>query len=156
MPITHRIFSDISRLMTHSRTERRVLLASAVLLPLFWLGLHMLGLARFQAWLNRRSKSLAGDMSLYEIHTLAELVGIAARRTPLPATCLTRSLLLDWLLHRRGVPSRLRIGVRFTRGLLKAHAWVEFQGIPVNDKLDVASRFTPFDDLPFATAFGAS
>ena len=36
-----------------SGREQKVLLASLVLLPLFWLGLRLAGLQRFQAWLDR-------------------------------------------------------------------------------------------------------
>ena len=36
-----------------SRREQKVLLASLVLLPSFWLGLRLAGLQRFQAWLDR-------------------------------------------------------------------------------------------------------
>lgn len=124
-----------------------------MLLPLFWLGLRTLGLARFQTLLHRARAKTPRLMSAHEIRTLAELVNVAARLTPFPATCLTRSLLLGWLLHRRSVPNQLRIGVRFTQGTLDAHAWVECEGVPVNDKPDVAIRFAPFDDLVPAAAF---
>lgn len=86
-------------------------------------------------------------MTLPAMQSLAEAVNIAARHTPFPATCLTRSLLLDWLLQRRGVTSDLRIGVRLTEGALDAHAWVEYKGIPVNDLPYVASQFASFGEL---------
>jgi len=48
------------------------------------------------------------------------------------------------LLRRRGIDSQLRIGVRLTGGALEGHAWVEYAGVPVNDRLDVSADFTPF------------
>ena len=137
-------------------TQQRALLAALVWLPLFWLGLRMLGLPRFQAWLHRTSpvpNAASAAMTLPAMQSLGEAVNIAARHTPFPATCLTRSLLLGWLLHRRGVTSDLRIGVRLTAGTLDAHAWVECGGIPVNDKPEVASDFASFGDLVPAKAF---
>jgi hypothetical protein len=46
---------------------------------------------------------------------------------------LSRSTSVWWLLRRRGVPAELRIGVRKSHRELKAHAWVECQGMAVND-----------------------
>jgi len=81
------------------------------------------------------------------------MVNLAARHSPFPATCLTRSLLLQWLLLRRGVASQLRIGVRLHSKSLQAHAWVECDGVPVNDSVDIASQFAPFAASLPAAAF---
>ena len=95
-------------------------------------------------------------MQQNDIMALAEAVNIAARHTPFHATCLTRSLLACWLLRRRGVFSELRIGVNLSSGTLKAHAWVEYAGQPVNDRADIADEFRPFASPPAETAFIAS
>jgi hypothetical protein len=121
-------------------------LISWLLLPLSWMGLRMLGLPRFQNFIMRIPVHSVSAMTLDDIQSLGQAVNIAARHTPFPVTCLTRSLLLDMLLHRRGVASKLRIGVRLTHGRLDAHAWVECGGVPVNDRSDVATQFVPFAD----------
>ncbi len=136
-----------------SWSERRTLLAAMVWLPLFWLGLRIFGLNRFQAWLQRDNPPTDSALSLDEIIRLATLVNIAASQTPIPATCLTRSLLLGWMLRRRGIASQLRIGVRMAQGTLDAHAWVEYAGIPINDQLDVGEQFAAFDEILPAKAF---
>jgi hypothetical protein len=148
----------LSRLMKHiaanwtkfraiSWPERRTLLAAMAWLPLFWLGLRVLGLRRFQVWLQRDNLPIESCLSLDEIVRIATLVNIAAQEAPVPATCLTRSLLLGWILRRRGVASELRIGVRLTQGVLDAHAWVACASIPINDRPDVGEQFAPFDKL---------
>ena len=136
--------------------QKRMLLAAWLWLPLFWLGLRVLGLQRFQARLLKTPAGSAHSLTLPIIGALGEAVNIAARHTPFPVTCLSRSLLLGWLLHRRGVASGLRIGVRLTQGKLDAHAWVECDGIPVNDRLDVSAQFASFGDLIPLDAFQAS
>jgi hypothetical protein len=131
---------------------RRVLLAAALLLPLFWAGLHLLGLARFHAAVTRRpvrARAMAAD----SIPAYADAVDAAARHSPFPVTCLTRSLLLAWLLRRRGVPTVLRIGVRIVDGTLDAHAWLERDGLPVNDRPGVADDYPPFHQPLPAAAF---
>ena len=124
-----------------------MLLAAMTWLPLFWLGLNILGLRRFQAWLQHDRPSVESALSQDEIIHIATLVNIAARQALIPATCLTRSLLLRWMLQRRGVASQLRIGVRMKQGALDAHAWVESAGIPINDRSDVGEQFAPFAEL---------
>lgn len=145
---THRI----KRLLALSPGERGILLTSSVLLPLFWLALRVLGLKRFGALLVRRPLH-AEPQAAIGARSLAGLVNTAARHSPLAATCLTRSLLLVWLLRRRGIASDLRIGVRFVQGTLEAHAWVECDGVPVNDEARVAQDFAAFDKQIPAWAF---
>ena len=130
-----------------------MLLAAMTWLPLFWIGLNILGLRRFQAWLQHDSPSIETAISQDEIIRIATLVNIAARQADIPATCLTRSLLLRWMLQRRGVASQLRIGVRMIQGSLDAHAWVEYAGIPINDRPDVNEQFAPFAELLPLEAF---
>ena len=138
-----------------SHAEQRMLLIAAACTPIFWLGLRLLGLPRFQAWLERARKPACPAITLPKIQALGELVNIAARHTLGSRTCLTRSLLLGWLLRRRGVQSQLRIGVRVTQGALDAHAWVECEGVPVNDSLDVSAQFASFGELIPLKAFQA-
>ena len=136
-----------------SPAEQRTLLSAAVWLPIFWLGLRLLGLQRFHARLQRRPVAGGKPMNLVELRALGELVSIAARHTLGPRTCLTRSLLLGWMLRRRGMESQLRIGVRLTNGELDAHAWVECDGIPINDQHDISTQFASFGDLVPLEAF---
>jgi hypothetical protein len=44
-----------------------------------------------------------------------------------------------------GTVSALRIGVRIEEGELFAHAWVEQNGIPVNDRPELVSRYAAFE-----------
>ena len=135
--------------------QKRTLLAAWLWLPLFWLGLRVLGLPRFQDRLLKAPARSALSLTLPVVRVLGDAVNIAARHTPFPVTCLTRSLLLVWLLHRRGVASDLRIGVRLTQGMFDAHAWVECEGVPVNDRPDVNAQFASFGDLIPLKAFQA-
>ena len=128
-----------------SSRERWVFLASLVLLPLYWLGLRVLGLHRFQAWLERLPVTVGSPLDPMETARIGKAVNSAARFAPGPVTCLTRSLLLRWLLCRMGTESALRIGVRIEERKLFAHAWVEQNGIPVNDRPEVVARYAAFD-----------
>ena len=149
----NQFFRYLARWRALSGADQRTVLAAGAAMPVFWLGLHVLGLARFQASLQRLPVARSRSIPLADIQVLGQLVNIAARPTLGPRTCLTRSLLLGWLLQRRGVQSHLRIGVRLTQGALDAHAWVECEGIPVNDRPDVSAQFASFGDLMPLSAF---
>lgn len=135
----------IAKFCALSWPERRLLLTSVLLLPLFWIGLRVAGLSRFQAWLNRSPIVSGAPKSHEELAAVGALVNIAGYHSPAPSTCLTRSLLLAWLLRRRGVQGELRIGVRLVDSKLEAHAWVEYQGNPINETHDVSERYAAFD-----------
>jgi len=148
-----RMRHDFAKFRALSCAQRRVLLKAAMLLPCFWAGLQVAGLRRLRAWLDQPRPAGTGTFSPEEIATLARMVNAGARLAPCPVTCLTRSRLLDWLLRRRGVPSELRIGVRLHRGTLDAHAWVEVDGVPVNDRKDIGSEYEKFANLPPPATF---
>jgi hypothetical protein len=129
-------------------------LAEAMLfLPLFWIALRVLGLPRLCAWLSSSPTVVRRSPSNEELAAIATMVNIAGNHVPFPSTCLTRSLLLKWLLRRRGVDSDVRIGTRLTRGQFEAHAWVEHNGTPLNDQPDIATRFAAFDEPVSARLF---
>lgn len=135
----------VSRYQRLSGRQRRVLWASLLLLPLFWLGLRCFGLQRFQAWLDRSPVADRQPLNLDEAAAIGAAVNIAANHAPGPATCLTRSLLLRSFLRRLGTDSELRVGVQMASGTLAAHAWVEMAGQPINDVPDIATRYAAFD-----------
>jgi hypothetical protein len=47
------------------------------------------------------------------------------------ATCLTQALAVQAFLERRGLPTRLHIGVRDSGEAVRAHAWLDSQGMTV-------------------------
>lgn len=59
-------------------------------------------------------------------------VVMAAAFYPRRALCLEQSLALYVLLRRRGIDAALRLGVQTIP--FSAHAWVEVNGVPVNEK----------------------
>jgi hypothetical protein len=77
-------------------------------------------------------------------HQLAQLVILAdwaTRITLAPGPCLTRSLLLFWLLKAQGEPTELFIGISKETAALHGHAWIETQGQVVSDSPTMTGRF---------------
>ena len=104
------------------------------------LALHTLGLSRtLRLW-----PAAAPASANAEPPRAAPWIRTAARNTPGADTCLVRSLALLAVLRRHGMAAELRLGVAVSHPKLDAHAWVEVDGVPVNDSADVASRYAPF------------
>jgi hypothetical protein len=70
---------------------------------------------------------------------LAAAVDSAARLYLKRAWCLQRSVVAACLLRSRGIPAELVIGVRKMPFL--AHAWVELDGVVLNDRAEVQQVF---------------
>jgi hypothetical protein len=139
---------DLAKLRALSANERRLLAAALAATPVVAGGLALLGFRRTRDLLARWPRAVPRALTPEECRSRAELVarivGIAAGRGPVRATCLRRSLLVGWLLRRDGIETVLRIGVNRDDGRFRAHAWIEHDGRPVGDDPDVARRFTPF------------
>jgi hypothetical protein len=125
-----------------SSWERRALCSAWLLLPCVSLSLRWLGFRTTTALLTKaRGAHASGSAAPHDCAaSLARLLTFAADHTPGRPACLARSVTLWFLLARRGVAARVKIGVRNT-GSFSAHAWVEIDGRVFLDAPDVAERF---------------
>ncbi len=95
----------------------------------------------------RKWRSLLGtrthDDTTRDGRRLIRLAEIAARHHLRPMNCLRRTLAEKCLLERRGIASRVHIGVNSRRGDgLAAHAWLsDTRGAVLNDSADVTRRY---------------
>lgn len=129
--------------------DRRIVFLALILLPAIALGLRVFGLRRTQAALDRRRPAAETETdrpaASQRAADVARLVAAAARHGLYRAPCLPVSLALGWLLQREGISTELRLGVRKAEARLEAHAWVEYEGVPLIDTPGVHDRFAAFD-----------
>jgi hypothetical protein len=134
-----------------SARERILLSQSLALLPFAALALRVMGLGNYQRLmhtLSRGGKPIVDEDARKlrdRVRKTARLVEAAGRYGPYRAKCLPESLTLWWLLRRQGIESQIRFGARKNDRRMEAHAWVEFEGTPLNDSRDVSERFKPFE-----------
>jgi len=132
--------SRLHKFLALSPAGRAIVLRSLLLLPLAASLLRARGMQRTRASLARLGPFAAGDTSALAPREIATLVGAAG--CFLRARCLPRSLVLWHFLRDRGTSAEVRLGVtKLADGSLSAHAWVEFDGLPLNDSLDVLERY---------------
>ena len=144
-----------SRLARLSLWQWRVLLSTPALLQTTWLRLRLRGYRGALAAAQPARPGGPGRQEALEVaRDTAYAVAVAIKYVPWQPRCLLRSLVLARFLARKGIACDVRIGLPAGQsgpyspgaepGFL-AHAWVEYDGVVLNDRDDVAARFTPFD-----------
>jgi Transglutaminase-like superfamily len=130
--------------------ERAAVLEAVAGLVVTRPGLRLAGFRRWRAVLKWLSPAEPVENQLMEIasesaRVIARMEAAATRNVLFRPSCLERSLVLWWLLRRRGIPAELRIGARKDEQKLEAHAWVECGGSVLNQPDAAHLHFTPFD-----------
>lgn len=126
--------------------ERSLLLLSYILLPLVDVSLRLRGLRGTATILAQFCPQPEPDktVELSEVRRVVRMVKLAVKYSPPWASCLRKSLVLWYLLRRKGIETELRIGSRRNEGKFEGHAWIEYQGMVLNDTPDVRQRFVMF------------
>jgi len=131
------------------RPAQSLFLRALVLLPVVSLSLRWRGFRATQAALQRflpNSKAKAKSPNAWERAKLtAHMVYAADRHGLVHPTCLALSLTLRWLLERQGIESHLRVGIRKENGKFEAHAWVERDGVALNEPEKHHHHYAAFD-----------
>ena len=144
LKLLRRKYSTILRL---SSGDRWLLIHALWLLPVVSLSVSLKGMQFTQAMLLQLPLQICAGTETVEsrVWTTVRLVRVAVRYHHLWTNCLKQSLVLWILLRSQGILSELRIGVQRESDKFTAHAWVEYQGIVLNDTDDVHQRYQAFD-----------
>ncbi len=130
----------LQKYLALSPPGRAIVLRSLLLLPMVAVLLRARGMARTTALLGRLGRRAAHNPDTLAPPEIARLVNAAG--SILGARCLPRSMVLCHLLRHRGIPAEIRLGVSsLADSKLSAHAWVELEGLPLNDGADVLERY---------------
>lgn len=139
-------FRRFSRL---SGFERAALIEAFLGLATTWIGLRLAG---FQRWtfIMKSFAPLPNDEKVNpriidSAQVVSRMQQSAARNLFFQPNCLEQSIVLWWILRRRGIHSDVRIGARRQADGFKAHAWVECGGAVLNEFQGVHRHFVPFD-----------
>ena len=125
---------------------------AGVLLPAISLSLKVRGFQATQQTLQnfsipskKEKRSGPGVPDGERVNLAARMVNAAARYALGRASCLEKSLALWWLLRQEGIASSVRIGARKSDGKFEAHAWVECEGVALNEPQQQHRHYATFD-----------
>jgi transglutaminase superfamily protein len=148
-----RLVHKIQQFWRLPRADRHLLLRIAFLVPLTEVALHVISfksvltLVRIFAVAKEPAINHSADVRRH-----ARLVLLFGEHLPFAGKCLARSLVLWYLLQRRGIQSELRFGIQRQAGQLLAHAWIEYNSQPLEP---TAHSFEPFAGSIVAAVPGA-
>jgi hypothetical protein len=131
--------------------ERSIVLEATGGLLATWIGLRLIGFRRWERVLAvfappANTTGPTQGASLQESALIiARMQAAAARNLFFRTNCLVQSLVLWWLLRRRGIDAALRIGARKDSDRFEAHAWIELDSQVLNDASAEHRHFVPFE-----------
>jgi hypothetical protein len=147
------MWEALRRFRALERGARGLFLRAAVLLPFISLSLRLRGFRATQSSLQKHLPSATSSVSdrselapAQPIILTARMVRSAAHRTWGRPACLEQSLALWWLLGRQGIASSVRIGTRKTQQKFEAHAWVECDGMALNEPEEAHRHYAAFSE----------
>jgi len=142
----------LEKIQTLKPADFWVLLWASFALPIVGLRLRVMGFKKVFRWANERSNNvrlIETDATTQSAH-LGKLINFVATHGWYNANCLSRSLVLLRIMRQKGLPGEFRIGIpkhssEDPTDILQAHAWLEYQGVVINDHKDVANRHAVFN-----------
>jgi hypothetical protein len=93
--------------------------------------------------LSAHSRTVTRARTGHGVEVVCESVSVVCGRRLTATRCLGRSMTLWFLLRRDGWDPELVLGTAPAAGQLRAHAWVELDGAPLNEAVDPRRRFEP-------------
>jgi hypothetical protein len=141
------MLESLRRFSALERPAQTMFLRALLILPLVSLSLKWRGFEKTCATLQGKlpSSQLNLDFVEQRARLTARAVNSADRHGLVHSSCLGKSLTLWWMLGRQGISSRLRIGIRKGNNKLEAHAWVERDGVAVNEPEEHHLHYAPFE-----------
>jgi transglutaminase superfamily protein len=158
------MWAQLQRFRKLDAPAQKIFLRAWLTLPLVALSLRLRGFGATQRSLQRRKPSNPAENSTENsgsntqvrkdsnAELTARMVAAAARRSMFQAGCLERSLTLWWLLEQQGLACQIRIGTRKSESQLEAHAWVEYNGLALNEEHDLHTHYAAFEEAFRGTA----
>lgn len=124
-------------------------LRALLLLPMVSLSLRWRGFRATQDSLNLLLTSAESESGFAARSTdaavIARMVDAADRHGVVHPSCLAKSLTLWWLLTRKGIAAKLRVGIRKNLEKFEAHAWIECDGEALNEPDQHHTHYASFD-----------
>jgi Transglutaminase-like superfamily len=143
------MWERLRRFSALGRPTQKLFLRAMVLLPLVTLSLRWRGLQATKAALQRFLSDPKAEpdavLTSERVALTARIVNAVDRHGLVHPSCLAKSLALWWLLGRQGISSHLRIGIRKENEKFEAHAWVERDGVALNEPDERHHHYAAFD-----------
>ena len=139
--------SRLKKFWALSGVDKKAFLKALYGLPVVTLQLRFFGFNQMLVKLQQIPLAEQPNCLDLEAHAvqISSLVNGAAHLLFRREACLERSVMLWTLLRHKGIHSELKIGVAHEDNTIRAHAWVEIDGEPINEMPQLNERFSAFN-----------
>jgi hypothetical protein len=128
-------------------SHKTIFLKIITLVPLVELGVRTIGFKRVFNLLNRfpeKTSDATEKTKLFNKHGFH--MHLFQRNFPYLGRCLARSLTAWFLLKKKGIETELKFGMKKENGELLAHAWIEYEGVPLRTDSTAHNEYVAFTD----------
>ena len=147
--------SKLRQLKALSAWQWSVLLRSPFIYPFVYVRLRQGGFKQALLWVHpdaAKSSGLPPGEELQLARETSYALSVGLKYGVWKPNCVTRSVALAWFLSRKAISCDIRIGVPGALNAdnaadFTAHAWVETQGMVLNDSQQISQKFQPFDGV---------
>ncbi len=134
--------------MALPNSHKRILVNVYFLVPLLELAVKITGLKNtvrcLRVFASKKTKPDGDPRKLINQHS--NFLNLYSKHFPFWGKCLAKSLALWFLLANRGIKTDLRFGMKKENGMLRAHAWLEFEGIPLATETEIQENYSFFSE----------
>lgn len=142
------VLRKVRTVLTAPAPERRLLMKAIVLIAAFRVALDAFSFRHAVRLMERFANDRVRRPDDHSPEDLARAIRLASGSMLRDRPCLPQALALHLLYRRRGIESRLRIGVKKDEaGKLQAHAWVQRDRLVVIGALPNLHEYTVLPDV---------
>ena len=126
----------------------------AILLPFIEMSLHSFGFKKTVRLLQKFSRRRKGKQTdtVRQIIRHRQILQRICRYMPYTGRCLSQSLVLGVFLSHQGIHTTLQFGQQ-VKPYFKAHAWLEYDGQPVNEGKKIREQYQVFGQSMITKTF---
>lgn len=135
----------IKRFFEFSNSDRWTLVSFGLRVPIYKLGLSLLGYHRFQKHFIKLPLTAQPEQFLTYAKHQGLLINMAVSGVAGGENCLLRSVMLTRRLGKLGYRPEIKFGIDRNNSRFQAHSWVEVDGIVLNDRDSVAENHVIFE-----------
>lgn len=150
--MTDRLQKDVLSFKGLSSNNKLLFIQAFLLLPIVNLSIKLFGFNRvyrfmYEQNLSRSNKQNPLSEEKKEVTEIVEMVKKVHWRVYKGITCLPKNLVMWWMLGKKGIKTRLIIGVKKSEDGIIGHAWLEYNTKVINEKQSVVDEYTVIQEF---------
>ena len=149
MEYSNTVKNKFSKFLSLTFKDKIKTLVYSITFHLFILTFRIFGYKKTRKIIDKIISSINNNKNINKkfIENESKIIGHAVGNSLFNSACLEKSLFTYLILGIYGIKTELKFGVNNSTDDFSAHAWVEYNGMIVNDLPEVIGRISPFKNI---------